>query len=56
MEYVFVNDWFVYWFAVTTLTIWTAVSFLVVVGAVFVTTIVYDIYRQVRLKWAIKNN
>lgn len=54
MEYVFVNDWFIYWFATTTMVIWTSVSLLVVIGTVFVSTIVYDIYKQVTLKWSTK--
>lgn len=52
MEYILVNDWYVYWFATTAMVIWTSVSLLVVAATVFISTIVYDIYRQVALKWS----
>lgn len=51
MEYVFVNDWFIYWFAILTLSIYTIAACMLLSGAVFVATIVYDIYKQVALKW-----
>ena len=54
MEYVFVNDWFIYWFATATMIIWTAMAWLVLVGTVFMTTIVYDIVKQVNMKWKTK--
>jgi hypothetical protein len=54
MEYVFVNDWYIYWFATITLLAWTSIVWLLFVGVVFVTTVVYDIYKQVTLKWSKK--
>ena len=51
MEFVFVNDWYIYWFATLTLTAYTLITFLLSVGVIFVTTIVYDIFKQVTLKW-----
>ena len=51
MEYVFVNDWYIYWFATITMLIWTSICFLVLIGTVFISTVVYDIYKQVTMKW-----
>ena len=51
MEFVFVNDWYIYWFATLTLTIYTLTTCLMFVGVAFVTTVVYDIFKQVNLKW-----
>jgi len=54
MEYVFVNDWYIYWFATVTLAIWTSLACLVVIGTAFISTVVYDIYKQVNAKWKVK--
>ena len=54
MEYVFVNDWFIYWFAILTLSIYTIAACMLLTAAVFVATIVYDIFKQVTLKWKMK--
>ena len=54
MEYVFVNDWYIYWFASLTLIVYTLVTLLIAVGVSFVATIVYDIYKQVSAKWKTK--
>ncbi len=51
MEYVFVNDWFIYWFATVAMIIWTSMAWLMLVATVFITTVVYDIFKQVTLKW-----
>jgi hypothetical protein len=54
MEYVFVNDWFIYWFATITLVCYSVAAWLLIIAGVFVTTVVYDIFRQVALKWRTK--
>ena len=54
MEYVFVNDWYIYWFATLTLTTYTLLTFSIAIGVAFVATVVYDIFRQVTIKWSKK--
>jgi hypothetical protein len=51
MEFVFVNDWYIYWFATLTMTIYTLTTFLITVGVVFVSAVVYDIVKQIITKW-----
>ena len=51
MEFVFVNDWFIYWFATLTMLVYTLITFMIAVGVSFVTAVVYDIVRQVLVKW-----
>lgn len=51
MEYVFVNDWYIYWFATTTLVIWSCLASMLVIFVVFLSSIVYDITKQVITKW-----
>lgn len=51
MEFVFVNDWYIYWFATVTMLIWTMFSVLILIGTAFIATIVYDIVKQVMVKW-----
>ena len=47
MEFVFINDWTIWSFAFMAQLIMAAFTVLVLSGAVFVATIVYDIVRQV---------
>jgi hypothetical protein len=51
MEYVFVNDWFIYWFATLTLVCYSVIAWLLITSGVFISAIVYDIVKQITLKW-----
>lgn len=51
MEYLLINEAFSFWYATVVLSILTAFSVLVWCGVFFVTTVVYDIYKQVSLKY-----
>ena len=51
MEYFLINEWYSYWYATLVLSLLTAFNVLVWCGVVFVFTVVYDIVKQVLIKW-----
>ena len=51
MEYILINEWYSYWYATLVLGFLTMMNILVFTGVVFVVSVVYDIVKQVTLKW-----
>ena len=50
MEFVFINDWTIWSFAFMAQLIMAALTIVLLSGAVFVASIVYDIVRQILAK------
>lgn len=51
MEYFLINEWYSYWYATVIMSLLTAFSVVVWCGVLFVATAVYDIYKQVAIKY-----
>lgn len=50
MEFVFINDWTIWSFALMSQLIMASFTVLIISGAVFVAAVVYDIVKQVMAK------
>ena len=55
MEYILVNEWYVYWYATVMLSLLTWLSIVTLSGTVFIVSVVYDIVKQISSKWSTKN-
>ena len=51
MEYFLINEWYSYWYATLILSLLTAFNVVVWCGVAFVASVVYDIAKQVLVKW-----
>jgi hypothetical protein len=51
MEYILISEWYSLWYATLVLSLFTMFDILVFTFVVFVIGVVYDIVRQVVVKW-----
>jgi hypothetical protein len=51
MEYILINEWYSLWYATLVLSLFTMFDVLVFTFVVFVIGVVYDIVKQVIVKW-----
>ena len=51
MEYVLINEWYSLWYATLVLSLFTMFDLMILAAVVFTASAVYDIVKQVLVKW-----